>query len=37
LFLVLIAVFLVGVAMTLWPKRSGQTATSEIGSKPRAQ
>jgi hypothetical protein len=32
LFLVLIAVFLVGVAVTLWPKRSEQQATTKIGS-----
>jgi hypothetical protein len=36
LFLVLIGVFLAGVAMTLWPRRPGQTAASEIGTKPRA-
>jgi hypothetical protein len=35
LFLVLIAVFLIGVAMTLWPRRSGQPTTSGIGTKPR--
>jgi hypothetical protein len=35
LFLVLIAVFLVGVAMTLWPRRSGEPTTSGIGTKPR--
>jgi hypothetical protein len=32
LFLVLIAVFLVGVAVTLWPKRSEQQAATKIGS-----
>jgi hypothetical protein len=36
LFLVLIGVFLAGVAMTLWPRRPGQMAASEIGTKPRA-
>jgi hypothetical protein len=35
LFLVLIAVFLIGVAMTLWPRRSGRPATSDVGAKPR--
>jgi NO-binding membrane sensor protein with MHYT domain len=33
LFLVLIAVFLAGVALTLWPRRSRQTAASEVGTK----
>jgi hypothetical protein len=36
LFLVLIGVFLAGVAMTLWPRRLGQTAASEIGTRPQA-
>jgi hypothetical protein len=36
LFLVLIAVFFVGIAVTLWPKWSKQAATSEEGSKPGA-
>jgi hypothetical protein len=31
LFLVLVAVFLVGVAVTFWPKRSQQQTTTEIG------
>jgi hypothetical protein len=31
LFLVLIAVFLVGVAVTLWPKRSEQQAATKVG------
>jgi hypothetical protein len=34
LFLVLIIVFLVGIAMTLWPKRSGQTATRKSAARP---
>jgi hypothetical protein len=34
LFLVLITVFLVGIAMALWPKRSGQTATRKSAARP---
>jgi hypothetical protein len=35
LFLALIAVFIVGVAVTLWPKRSQQQATAKIGATPQ--
>jgi hypothetical protein len=35
LFLVLIAVFLVGVAITLWPRRSGPPTTPGIDNGPR--
>jgi hypothetical protein len=34
LFLVLIIIFLIGIAMTLWPKRSGQTATRKSAARP---